>query len=89
MRQFQESIRPKEGIPTGLQRNQECLQQAWERRQQAWEHLGALATNLRAPTTSLGAPRITAEKSGKNNIIFGKDAGAPEYDIYYLSFNDH
>jgi len=67
-------MRPLEGIPAGLQSN-------WERRRQAWEHLEALAT-------SLGAPRITVEQSGKNNIFFGNDAGAPGNHSYYLSFNN-
>jgi len=74
MRQFQESIRPEEGIPASLQSN-------WERRRQTWEHLGALAT-------CLGAPRITVEQSGKNNIFFGNAAGAPGNHSYYQSFND-
>jgi hypothetical protein len=68
MRQFQESIRPLEGIPAGLQSN-------WERPRQAWEHLGVPVTNLGAPATSLGAPRITVEQSGKNNNVFRNAAG--------------
>jgi len=78
MRQFQESIRPQEGIPAGLQSD-------WERRRQPWEHLGAPATHLRAPETSLASPRITVEQSGK---IIGNAAGAPGNHSYYLSFND-
>ena len=39
MRQFQESIRPQEGILAGLQSNWECRRQAWECWWQAWEHL--------------------------------------------------
>ena len=74
MRQFQESIRPWEGIPAGLQSN-------WERRWQAWEHLGA-------PAISLGSLRITIEQSGKNNVFFGNAAGAPGNHSYYLSFNN-
>jgi len=74
MRQFQESIGPLEGIPSGLQSN-------WEHRQQACEHLGA-------PGTSLGALRITVEQSGKNKIFFGNAAGAPGNHSHYLSFND-
>jgi len=88
MRQFQESIRPWEGIPAGLQSN-------WEHRRQAWEHLGALATilgvpatSLGAPATSLGTPRMTVEQSGKNNVFFGNAAGVPGNHSYYLSFND-
>jgi len=86
MRQFQESIRPLEGIPAGLQSNWEHRRQAWERRQQAWEHLGAPTTNLGAPATWLGAPRITVEQSGKNNIFFGNAAGAPGNHSYCIQF---
>jgi hypothetical protein len=78
MCQFQESIRPKDGIPAGLQSN-------WERRRYAWEHLGAQATNLVALATSLGAPRIPAKQSGK---IVGKAAGVPGNHSNYLSFDD-
>jgi len=81
MRQFQEGIRPLEGISAGLQRNWERQQQASERGTQAWEHLGA-------PGTSLGAPRITVEQSEKNNIFFGNAAGVTGNHSYYLSFND-
>jgi hypothetical protein len=69
MRQFQESIRRYEGIPASLQ-------SSWERRLQSWEHLGAPATKLGGPATCLEAPRITVERSGKNNIVFGNGAGA-------------
>ena len=68
MHQFQESIRPQEGILAGLQSN-------WERQRQAWERLGVPATNL-------GAPRITVEPSGKNIIFFGNAAGAPGNHSY-------
>ena len=88
MRQFQESIRPDEGIPAGLQSNWKLWQQAWERQQQAQKHLEVTATNLGAPATCQGAPRITVEQSGKNNIFFGNAAGAPGNHSYYLSFND-
>jgi len=64
MRQIQESIRPSEGIPAGLQSNWERRRQAWERRREAWEHLGA-------PAISLGAPRITVEQSGKTTSTLG------------------
>jgi len=79
MRQLQESIRPLEGIPAGLQSN-------WERRRQAWEHLGALVTNLRVPATSLRAPRITVEQSGKNNIFFGNAAGGAHLEIIATTY---
>jgi len=81
MRQFQETIRPLEGISPGLQSN-------WERWQQAWEHLGAPGTILGVPAASLEAPQITVEQSGKNNIFFGNAAGAPGNHSYYLLFND-
>jgi len=81
MRQFQEHIRPWEGIPAGLQSNWERRRQAWKRRRQAWEHLGV-------PGIILGALRITVEQSGKNNIFFGNAAGAPGNHSYYLSFNN-
>jgi len=53
-----------------------------------WEHLGAPTTSLGAPATSLGAPQITAEQSGRNNILFGNAAGAPGNHSYYFSFNN-
>jgi len=88
MRQFQESIRPYEGLLAGPLSN-------WEHRQHAWEHLGVLgrnlvapATNLGAPAISLGVPRITVEQSGQNNIFFGNAAGVPGNYSYYSSFND-
>jgi len=74
MRQFQESIRPLEGIPAGRQSNWECQ---W----QVWKHLGA-------PVTSLGAPRITVEQPGKNNILCGNAASAPGNPSYNVLFND-
>jgi hypothetical protein len=85
MRQFQESIKPNEGITAGLDSNWERRRQAWEHQHQAWEHLGAPATNLIAPATSLGALQITVEQSGK---IVARDAGVPGNHSYYISFND-
>jgi hypothetical protein len=80
MRQYQESIKPFEAIPAGLQSN--C-----ERPRQAWEQLVAPAKNLGAPATSLGVHQITVQQSGKN-VFFGNAAGGPGNHSYYLSFND-
>jgi len=69
MHQFQNSIRPEEGIPAGLQSTWERKRTGWEHQQQAWEcqrqawecqrqvpeYLGAPATELGAPATNLGA----------------------------------
>jgi hypothetical protein len=74
MRQFQESIRPLEGIPASLQRN-------WERQRQASEHLRVQPINLGVLVTSLGAPRITVEQSGKM-VFFGNTADAPGNHSY-------
>jgi hypothetical protein len=81
MGQFQESIRPEEVIPAGLQ-------SSWERQRQPWEHLGAPVTTLGAPATCRGAPRITVEQLEKSNIFFGNGAGAPGNHSYNISFND-
>jgi len=70
-------------------------QEVWERRGQSSEHLGVPATSLGvpasgmgAPATSLGVPRVTVQKFGKNNILFGNAAGASGNHPYCLSFND-
>jgi hypothetical protein len=68
----------------------------------AWKHLGVPVTSQRGPTTSLGgpmtclggpitslgAPRTIVKRYGKNDIFFGKVAGAPANHSYYFSFND-
>jgi hypothetical protein len=88
MRQFQESIRPLEGIPASRQSDREHEWQAWERRRQAGKHFEVLATNMGAPATHLGAPRITIEQPGKNNLLFGNAASAPGNHSYNISFNN-
>jgi len=54
MHQFQESIRPLEGIPAGRQSN-------WERRRQAWEHLESQYSSLGKTTSSLGTLLVHLE----------------------------
>jgi len=84
MRQFQESIRPYEGIPAGLQIN-------WEHRRQPWKHLESPGSAGDTPGSTgdmSGSTFITVEHSGKKNIILGNAAGAPGIYSYYLSFND-
>jgi hypothetical protein len=77
MHQFQESIRPKEGIPAGRQSNWQRWRQAWENRRQGSVYVGG-------PARSLGVTRITVELSGTN----GNAAGAPGNHSYNLLFND-
>jgi len=88
MRQLQESMRPLEAIPAGLQSDWKCRQQAWEHLGTLVTNLGAPVTNLGVPATSLGAPLITVEQSGKNNIFLRNAAGAPGNHSYYFSLND-
>jgi hypothetical protein len=56
MRQFQESIRLWEGIPTGCQSNWEHVRQAREHRGHVWEQLRVWPTNLAVLETNIGTP---------------------------------
>jgi hypothetical protein len=98
MHQFQESIRPSEGIPDSLQSNCEHQRQPRERQRQGWEHLETPATKLGIPGNASNQAGSASNLSGstsnhsravwENYIFFGKPAGVPANHSYYLSFND-
>jgi hypothetical protein len=81
MRQFQESISPKEGIHAGIQSNwdlwwllQEYNGSDYNRfgntigcEGELWVDLGALATSIEAPKTILVAPGGAGDKSGTSS----------------------